>query len=264
MPSVNALETLEKNRRTVAAKVRELRQSRKWSQAELAKRLDLSQSRLSEIERGNGSFTAEQFLHLLKLFNVTASDFVSEAGDRDLRIQNALARLGASHVQESANVLPSEQLEDVHDVVREALVDGSPRLVTALAPVLVDNAERLNLSRLHSELERIGLGRRLAWVVDNTLTALRSDPKLGAKSKERAKLDRRAELILGHLKWHFTVPDDASSHAPLDVLDATIRSKRTLEEVRRSASEISQRWGIVTSLQPADFLQALKAARAGH
>src|SRR5690606_20715571 len=116
-----------------------------WTQAELSKQLQLSQSRLSEIERGAGSFTAEQLLLLLKLFNVTASDFVSERGDQDLRIQNALARLGASHLQESVEVLPSEHLRDVHAVVREALVDGTPRIVTALAPVLVRNASRLHL-----------------------------------------------------------------------------------------------------------------------
>ncbi|HWO26451.1 MAG TPA: helix-turn-helix transcriptional regulator [Kofleriaceae bacterium] len=265
MPSAKPSEPLGKNRRSIAAKVRELRQARKWSQAELAERLDLSQSRLSEIERGNGSFTAEQFLHLLKLFNVTASDFVSGVGGRDLRIQNALARLGAFHVQESADVLPSKQLENVHDVVREALVDGSPRVVTGLAPVLVRNAERLSLNKLHAELERIGLERRLTWLVENTLTALRSDPKLGAKSKEWAKLDRRAELLLGQFMEHVTARGQVlAPQLPLDVLDATIRSKRTLEEISRSASATSQRWGIVTSLQPADFLQALRAARAGH
>jgi hypothetical protein len=137
--------------------------------------------------------------------------------------------------------------------------------VTALAPVLVRNAERLNLSKLHAELERIGLERRLAWLVENTLTALRADPKLGATSKEWAKTDRRAELLLDQFMEHVTARSHASSpQAPSDVLDATIRSKRTLEEVRRSASKISQRWGIVTSLQAEDFLQALKAARAGH
>ena len=62
------LQSLDKDRRRIAAKVRELRQSRNWTQAELSKRLQLSQSRLSEIERGAGSFTAEQFLLLLRLF----------------------------------------------------------------------------------------------------------------------------------------------------------------------------------------------------
>jgi transcriptional regulator with XRE-family HTH domain len=265
-------EPLAKDRLQIAAKVRELRRSRKWTQAELSRRLRLSQNRLSEIERGAGSFTAEQFLLLLKLFNVAASHFVSEPGAPDLRIQNALARLGALHLQESVHVLPSEQLEDVHDVVREALVAGSPRTLTALAPVLVRNADRLNLPRLFAELEKHGLERRLAWVVENTLAALARLPGgSGSESKDWTKIDRRAEASLRGLLEFLIARDRHRDRlepvvltVPPDVLDATIRSKRTLDEVRSSASKISQRWGIVTSLQPEDFLQALKAARAGH
>lgn len=47
----------------------------------------------------------------------------------------------------------------------------------------------------------------------------------------------------------------------LDILDPSIRSKRTLNEVKASSSPISQRWGIVTSLQPEDFSRALRDAR---
>src|SRR6185436_20500519 len=68
---------LDRRRSDVAAKVRALRKARRWTQAELGKRLGLSQARLSEIEGGDGSFTAEQLLLLLKLFNVGASRFVS-------------------------------------------------------------------------------------------------------------------------------------------------------------------------------------------
>jgi transcriptional regulator with XRE-family HTH domain len=265
MVSTNVLNWLEKERRDIAAKVRELRQSRKWTQAELSKQLHLSQNRLSEIERGKGSFTAEQFLLLLKLFNVTASHFVNDPGERGLQIQNALARLGALHVQESAQVLPSEELQDVHVVVREAITNGAPRILTALAPVLVCNTDRLSLPRLHAELERVGLEQRLAWVVENTLAAIQLLHKQGAPSKEWAKLDGRAELQLSHFLEHITAKVySPSRHPPSDVLDTTIRSKKTLDEVWSSTSAISRRWGIVTSLQPEDFLQALKAARAHH
>lgn len=232
----------------------------------------MSQSRLSDIERGTGSFTAEQFLLLLKLFNVTVGDFISEPGATDLRIQNALARLGAPHLHESIGVLPSEQIEDIHDVVREALVDGSPRIISALAPVLTHNARRLNLPRLSSDLERIGMEHRLAWVVENTLAAIElfhAEP--GSKSREWARRDRMAEVVMQHFlkTQHFlkAIPASdggggASTIAP-QILDGTIRSSRTLREVQASASAISRRWGIITTLQPQDFLQALRAARAG-
>ena len=49
---------------------------------------------------------------------------------------------------------------------------------------------------------------------------------------------------------------------PPDLLDATIRSRRTLEEVQRHASQPSARWGIATSLQLEDFVEALRASRA--
>jgi transcriptional regulator with XRE-family HTH domain len=260
------IKSLDNQRRRIAAKVRELRRSRKWTQAELSAQLHLSQNYLSEIERGSGSFTAEQFLLLLKLFNVPVSQFVSEPGDQDLRIQNALARLGAPHLQES-DVLPGEQLEEVHDVMREALVDGSARFVTALAPVLVRNVEHLNLIKLHAELEKLGLERRLVWVVENTLTALgQLHKEAAARSREWAKLDRRAEVILQAFLEFVTAQGrlQESTELPPDVLDAAIRSTRTLDEVRSSASDISKRWGIISSLQVKDFLQALKAARAAH
>jgi hypothetical protein len=45
---------------------------------------------------------------------------------------------------------------------------------------------------------------------------------------------------------------------PLDLLDPTIVTKETIEEVRASSSPISQRWGMVASLQPQDFVDALR------
>ena len=125
----------------IAARVRELRHRRGLTQAALARQLGLSQNRLSEIERGGGSFSAEQFLRILRLFNVGASEFVASGHDRGLEVQNALLL-------------------------------GEPRLVTAVAPVLVAHGARLSPSRLHADLEQLGHERRLAWVVENTLLAL--------------------------------------------------------------------------------------------
>lgn len=122
-----------KARELIARKVRRLRTERHWTQAELSRQLGLSQSRLSEIEGGQGSFTAEQFLTILRLFNVSVTHFVA-APRRDVELQNALARLGAVHLQESDDVLPSELLDEVGTVVREVLfAPDLPRHVTSLA-----------------------------------------------------------------------------------------------------------------------------------
>jgi hypothetical protein len=138
-------------------------------------------------------------------------------------------------LQERDDVLPAAHLEEASDAVRETLVVGSPRLLTALAPVLVRNADRVNLRRLDATLAELGLERRLGWLIENVVEAV------------TARHARR--------------PDRETT--TLDVLDPEIRSKRTRELVEASRSSISRRWGIVTGLQPADFSRALRSARVG-
>lgn len=263
MPRRSKPAALSPSRAKIATKVRELRLAQKLTQRELAKRLRISQNRLSELERGDGSFTAEQFLELLRLFNVMPGDFVDAPRRHDLALQNALARLGAVHLQEN-ELVGTSALREIHDVVREVLLDGSPRLVTALAPVLVLHAGRVNLPKLYAELDRLGLERRLIWLVENTLNALVTlASERGSNAKRWAKLKRSAEVPFRIFLDIVATRGQASTwEVPPDRLDATIRTMKTLEQVKNSASAPSKRWGIVTSLQPEDFVQALRASQA--
>jgi hypothetical protein len=52
------------------------------------------------------------------------------------------------------------------------------------------------------------------------------------------------------------------SERALDVLDATIRSSKTLAQVRATSSSISQKWRIASGLGVSDFVAALRGARA--
>ena len=249
-----------RTRAKIGTRIRELRTSRNWAQGELAARLGISQPQLSKVELGHSSLTAEQFLLVLKLFNVPASDF-AERREEDSELQNAVARLGGSHLYESADVLPSETLTEAQQVVREALVSGGPRLITALAPVLVRHANRLSLPKIQDDLARIGLERRLYWLVENTIVALeqlKSAP--GPSGKVWNQIYRRIEMPL-HV--FLAVAQDTLGQEPraIDVLDDTIRTTKTLHEVQKASSRISQRWAIVTSLGPEDFVRALEAAR---
>jgi transcriptional regulator with XRE-family HTH domain len=254
-PSLPAFD-LEDARKRIAAKVRLLRKERHWTQAELAAHLHLSQNRLSEIERGDGSLTAEQFLGILHLFNVDTRHFIPSSIEADL--QNALARLGALHLVERSDVLPSQRFQVVGEALRETLAAGGPpRLLTALAPVLVWNIDALPLNRIHQQLAEIGLGHRWLWLLENVLLALSQEllPR-----PEWAPRRRRAQLLLSAFLQHQT----PAPEPPLDVLDAGLRSQKSLEEVQQSVSIPSRRWGIVTSLQPDDFLSALRAASDSH
>ena len=258
------IEQLEKTRERIAAQVRGLRQERRWTQRELAGKIGLSQARLSELERGGGSFAAEQLLAMLHLFNVPVTRFAprSTAVDDHADLQNALARLGATHLQESDQVLPSERFEEMARVVREAILLGAPRLLTALAPVLVQHIDRVSLRRLDSELREIGLDRRLPWIAENVVEAIRRD-RSSVLPRDLAARYRRAEVVLeGFLdvaRRRLPHPDDRMP----DVLDASIRSQRTLDAVKAHYSDISRSWGIVSGLQPEDFAAALEGTRAG-
>ncbi|MGE0869599.1 MAG: helix-turn-helix domain-containing protein [Kofleriaceae bacterium] len=243
---------LVKRQRQIAATVRGLRQQRKWTQAELAKRLGLSQNRLSEIERGAGSFSAEQLLLLLALFNVPVSAFTDEIAEPDLALQNALARLGASHLHEADHVLPSEQLREVGDVIREVLVGGSPRLLTGTAPVLVLHARSVNLRKIQVDLQRLGFENRLPWLIDNTLRAL---------ALLREDTPRKLVPAIASLQLFLNLSENARpASVTIDVLDPTIRTEKTVAATRRRSSEISRRWGVVTMLSPEDFVEPLKVA----
>lgn len=244
-------------RRGIGPKVRQFRQARRWTQAELASRLDVSQGRLSQLERGEGSFTAEQFLTILELFNVGASDFVPRSEDPGTELQNVLARLGAAHLQESAS-LPSERIEAVTDAVRETLVSASAaRLVAALAPVLVLHADAINFHKLELDLRHAGLVHRLTWLIENTLHAVEIAEETASPAEKRRS--RRAAAVLGGYLESLERRADAAPSA--DLLDTNIRSAATRLQVQAKSSEISKRWHLITAIQPADFVAALEAAR---
>jgi transcriptional regulator with XRE-family HTH domain len=260
MASSNTPKSLDLERGRIAHEIRGLRLERRWTQAELAERLGLSQSRLSEIERGDGSFTAEQFLRVLRLFNADLRRFAPKKENHDSALQNTLARLGAAELQESTDVLPTDEHSDIAAVVREALAGGVPRFLTALAPVLVRNVDRLRPQKLFVDLRDTGLERRLGWVVENTIEAARSELAAGIPRKW-AQLCRRAEVVLGSLLSAIPTPTAEPLPEVLDLLDPSIRSDQSLKEVNASASAISRKWRVVSGLHPQDFLKALRASR---
>ncbi len=251
---------LDKYKVTIAEKVRELRTARRWNQQELAGHLGLSQNRLSEIERGGGSFSAEQLVLLLQLFNIGISEFVGEDEVADSQLQNALTRLGATHLRESENVVPSERLTEVNRVVVEVLIDGSARLITPLAPVLVANIDRIGLKRIDADLDRLGLENRLGWLVENVTEAIRQQFTDALSPAWRKRYQRALVLLDDFLE---SASDRRLQETHTDILDPTVRSSATLEKIVASRSAISERWNVVTDLKPSDFGEALRGAREG-
>ena len=181
---------------SIGACVRALRKERRWTQAQLAKLLGISQNYLSELERGQGSLSAEHLLTILQAFNVPIDYFYPPTAQRVDQLQSALARFGASHLFESPETLPTQVFKDVADAVREALVSAeSSRQTTAVAPVIVENINRINLKKLQAQFIEIGLGQRLGWALENTLEALRHELSLPLPREWKLKY-ARAEVFL--------------------------------------------------------------------
>lgn len=255
--------TLELDKRAISKKIRQLRQERRWTQAEFAKLLGLSQSRLSELEHGQGSFTAEQLLAILTAFNVPVDYFAKGKKSNTDQIQNALARFGATHLLE-LEALPSETVKDAATAIRETLVSAEySRYITGIAPVIVKNGRNINLVKLRSELAEVGLERRLGWVLDNTLEAIRRELKRELP-REATLAYRQTELLLEPLLNSWRKEDAAwkHDHATEDLLDSDIASKKSVEETRAESSAISKHWHILTGIKVENFIHALEMARA--
>lgn len=256
MPSTALHPGLAETRLRVAARLRALRKERGWTQVELAAHLGLSQARLSEIERGGGSFTAEQLIEVLRLFNVDIAEFLPP-GNADDELQNALIRYGATHLRQVPGVAATGRYSSPSEAILATLLESrSSRLVTALAPVLLTHIDSISLPGLRLWLRKEHREHRLGWLLENVRDALTHvPPDADASWKRRAA---RAITVLNGELEHF--PADLADSPP-DLFDPTIRSPRSRDRVwNHEASAISRRWGIVSDLVPDDFRTAIWSA----
>jgi transcriptional regulator with XRE-family HTH domain len=250
---------MENQRENIGRVLRQLREARRWSQEQLADRLATSQSSLSQIERGLASLTAEQFIEVLRLFNVSTHTFLPEdegvVDSRAGQVQNALARWGARHLRVDPRIIPDERA-DLHATIAEALNVGDARTITAIAPVLVANAGEINFAKLSVDADRSGRRQRLYWIVDNTLEAVRGE--LRTASLAAAPHYRRAIRELGF------VMKMAEGYLPTmdDVLEPGIRSVASVERLKERIPAIAQKWHVISTLQVEDFAAALRESYA--
>ncbi|MDE2313912.1 MAG: helix-turn-helix transcriptional regulator [Elusimicrobia bacterium] len=255
--------TTKELRASIGERVRKLRQERRLTQTRLAKALSISQNYLSELERGQGSFTAEQLLGILRLFNVSADYFAPNVAPTQDQLQNALARLGAKHLAENDQTIPSDRLKTAIGAIREALVSAdSSRQVAGIAPILVDQAGTLSLSKLHTDFIELGLEFRLGWLIDSVLEALRREESSKNLPREWRLKYRKARVIIDSFTASWRKYPGAPGRPPdYAVLDPEITSEETLREVKARLSPIARRWRIITEIKVEDFIRALRAAR---
>lgn len=156
-------------------------------------------------------------------------------------------------------MLPSSRIAHVNDVVLEVLADArNPRLVTALAPVLVARVDDVQLDLVATRLEALGLAHRLGWVVENTLAALEKRDE--GQPTDRAALAQAHRARFKLETWLERTQPSAALAGRDDILDASLRSRASSGRVSTWRSSISDRWGIFSSLTVDDFVTALREA----
>ena len=252
----------DKTRQTIVKKVRELRRERHWTQERLAQLLDLSQNRLSEIESGQGSFTAEQLISILTSFNVPLDYFVKTKASQEEQLQNILERLGAAHLKGNEDILPTERIQNARDAIRETIATAkSPRLITALAPVIVNHSDPAVLNQLRYDFEesKSGLIYRYGWILESTLDAIESELcNTELPGELRLKYKRTKSVIDNLVRFSkFALNAPKKENGDLWGVDEDIIGSETFEDVQKESSKVAKKWGIVTRIQSDDFVKAL-------
>ena len=248
----------------IGAKVRELRKERRWTQERLAALLGITQGHLSQLEHGKQSFSADQLLTLLKHFNVQLDYFAPGKASTGSQLQNALAWQGAAHLAESENILPSERLKSATAVIRETLVSAdSARQIAAVAPVFVEHAGQINLTRLRNEFSELGLANRFGWAIECTLEAIKLESAQVLPREWRLKYRRAATIIETYIAPFIILSPtpNPDQPPPFEVLDPEITSPEALKEVVANLSPIARKWRIATRIEVDDFVRALRGAR---
>lgn len=253
--------SLDKIKKDIVESIRGVRKERRFTQKELADLLGITQARYSQIENGNGSFTAEQLVILMQKFNIALDLLVQEKKSGVSHLQNALSRFGAGELYEEPDLLPSERLAEVSRVVIETIVSAeSSRQIASLAPVIVKNISYINFNAIRMSLQDIGLSGRLGWLLENCSSAIAQITK-GVVSRQNGALYGRAlvkiDPVVGLIWSHWSALED---NLPEDVLDGAIASQRTLDEVKGSRDPLAKKWKIATRITTDDFVKALKEA----
>lgn len=251
------LTKLQKTKNLIGSKIRSLREARRLTQQDLAERLGITQGRLSALERGKGSFTAEQFLEVLTIFNVPASEFQATIPEPVAVVQNALVNAGARHLA-ATETLPSERLRQIETLIRETLLEGDPRQVAALAPVLASNVRKIDFVNLIAKAKEIGLDQRLFWVLAFIAKALQVE--LQERLSNTIQWQYRAashtiNTVLTRYCHIDQIPTRESDHFD------QILNHIGHDQIKNRTSTFDNHWSVLNRITLDDFLEALRAAR---
>lgn len=254
------MDLLKNIKKAIKKGLAQLRQDRRLTQGELAQVIGLSQQRYSEIERGKGSITAEQLIFLIQRFNLPLSYFtkVKQENIEEVKLQNALARLGAKHLFEAPNVLVPEKWNHPDQVIFDTLFQfREPRFISALAPVIVRNIDIINFEKIYIQLQELNRFRRLFWLIESTLSGI-SQRLDNFPTKAYRSSYRRALLQLVATDSLIKHRHGEIDYNREDFLDLNILSEKSVKIIEAERDDLAKKWNILTRITLQDFVNALK------
>ena len=169
----------------------------------------------------------------IKILNVGVEEYrtAREKQDRNVELKNELDRCGDRNMRESENTSLTAQLADAQEVVRQDIIGGAPSIVTALATVLVDKFDRVELLNLDASLSETGHERRLGWAVENIVRALDDTGRLDTSQRRERRL-RRARFVFDRY-LEFALEREAAR--PRRLRRCVTNTKRSSNPVRRNS-----------------------------
>lgn len=241
-----------------------IRQRLGITQAEMAKRIGVSQPKLCDIEGGYSTLTFPEVLVLMSAYNLALKDLVElPQWNAPMRIRQALARFGAFELHQDERVIISEELMELQDVIRQTLVIyPEKRTLCALAPLIVKHIKQLNFDGIAMKLYDIGVDGRLWWLVEGTLWAVRVRRKFYLP-KQVLQLYNTANLILTRKSKSANYFFSLRRAYPTDYLDCELAGKRAMENIRVARDALATRWRIMSLIKQEDFTEALARAEEG-
>lgn len=101
----------------VEKRIKELRKRYKLSQSDLAKKMDISRTAVSQIENGNRKICEEEIIKLAEIFNISTDILLSRAEEISYKIENQKEKKAEEKKQEYRISVPQKNINKLKQVL---------------------------------------------------------------------------------------------------------------------------------------------------
>lgn len=249
---------LERIRRKIGPLLRQSRRERGLSQSDMAQIVELSQSRLSELEGGKGSLGGEELLFLVQEGYLDLYDMIEQREPIDQENLQTRLQKQLRPRQLLQKRLSFQSRQEEMDLMSEVLVCASQAsMITDLVNLVVHHGQWLNFDAMAMKLYALGIDGRIWWLVEGSLWAVRHRLRWHLPAHISQIYKRANDLLVIKSKTSnqfFSL----RKAAPEDILDGDLIRAELVEKTRVNRDALASRWRMITSITLQDFAQSLE------